>query len=91
MILSLILVRFQVLTAASMKIIVFWDVAPCSLIEVYQRFRGTYCIHHHSPDDGGSKHLRNVGKFLPDYTAQHPRRQPSSSFILFIFMWCNSV
>jgi hypothetical protein len=27
------------------------------------------------PDDGGSKHLRNVGKLLLDYTAQHPRRQ----------------
>jgi hypothetical protein len=30
------------------------------------------------PDDGGSKVLRNVGKFLPDYTALQPRRQPSS-------------
>jgi hypothetical protein len=29
------------------------------------------------PDDGGSEHLRNSGQFLPDYTAQHPRRQPS--------------
>jgi hypothetical protein len=25
---------------------VLWDVAPCSLIEVYQRFRGTCCLHH---------------------------------------------
>jgi hypothetical protein len=24
------------------------------------------------PDDGGSKHLRNVGQFLRDYTAQRP-------------------
>jgi hypothetical protein len=31
------IVRFQVLTAASMKIAVFWDVAPCSLVEVYRR------------------------------------------------------
>jgi hypothetical protein len=30
------------------------------------------------PDDGGSKHLWNVGKLLPDYTALQPRRQPSS-------------
>jgi hypothetical protein len=35
-----------------------------------------------SPDDGGGKHLWNVGKLLPDYTAQQPRRQPSS--------WLNS-
>jgi hypothetical protein len=25
---------------------VFWVVAPCSLVEVYQRFRGTCCLHH---------------------------------------------
>jgi hypothetical protein len=31
------------------------------------------------PDDGGNKHLFNVGKFLPYFTAQHLRRQPSSS------------
>jgi hypothetical protein len=30
-------VRFQVLTAASIKMAVFWVVAPCSLVEVYQR------------------------------------------------------
>jgi hypothetical protein len=40
-------------------------VAPCSLVT-------------HRPDDGGSKHLRNVGKLLPDYMAEQPRRQPSS-------------
>jgi hypothetical protein len=34
------LVRFQVLTAASMKMAVFWVIAPCSLVEVYRRFRG---------------------------------------------------
>jgi hypothetical protein len=33
------------------------------------------CCH---PDDGGSKHLWNVGKHLPDYTAQQTKRQPSS-------------
>jgi len=39
-------VRFQVLTAASMKFRVFWDVAPCSHVEVDRRFRGAYCLHH---------------------------------------------
>jgi hypothetical protein len=29
-------------------------------------------------DNGGSKHLLNVGQFLRDYTAQHPRRESSS-------------
>jgi hypothetical protein len=37
------MVKFQILTAVSMKMIVFWDVATCSLMM--------------RPDDGGSKHL----------------------------------
>jgi hypothetical protein len=32
----------------------------------------------HRPDNGSSKYLWNVGKFIPDYMAQHPRRQSSS-------------
>jgi hypothetical protein len=27
-------VRFQVLTAANMKMTVFWDITPCSLVEI---------------------------------------------------------
>jgi hypothetical protein len=33
---------FQVLTAASMKLTAFWDVASCSLVEVNRRFRGLH-------------------------------------------------
>jgi hypothetical protein len=33
------------------------------------------------PYDGGSKHLWNVGKLLPDYTAQQARTQPSSIYL----------
>jgi hypothetical protein len=57
------LVRFEVLTAVSMKMAVFWAVAPCSLVEVYRRFTGASCLHHqgclhyHRPVGGGSKHL----------------------------------
>jgi hypothetical protein len=46
----------------SLKIAVFWVVAPYSLVEVYQRFRGPCCLHHQGD-------LWNVGKLLPDYTA----------------------
>jgi hypothetical protein len=63
-----------------LKMVILWVVAPRSLVEAYRRFRGAYCLHHR-PDDGGeggSKHLWNVGKLLSDYTAQQPRRQPSS-------------
>jgi hypothetical protein len=24
----------------------FWDIAPCSMVEVDRRFRGSYCLHH---------------------------------------------
>jgi hypothetical protein len=51
--------RFQVLTAAGTKMTVFWDVTPCSLIEIFRRFRGSYL-----PDYGGSKHIWNVIRFL---------------------------
>jgi hypothetical protein len=55
---------------ASMKVAVFCDLAPCTLGEVY-------CLHYHHPEHGRSKHLWNVDKFLPDYTSQHRRIQPS--------------
>jgi hypothetical protein len=38
-------VRFQVLTAASMKFTVFWDVAPWSNRVVVRRYRGVYSRH----------------------------------------------
>jgi hypothetical protein len=39
-------VRFDVLTAASNKVIVFWDVAPRSLVETDECSRGAYCLRH---------------------------------------------
>jgi hypothetical protein len=38
-----------------MKIAVFWVAAPCSLVEVYQRF--SEADEANRPDDGGSKDL----------------------------------
>jgi hypothetical protein len=58
------LVRFQVLTASSIKMAVFWVVAPCSLVKFYRHFRGACCLHHQGDeylDDGGSKYLWKVG------------------------------
>jgi hypothetical protein len=51
------LVGFEVITVVSTKMAVFWVVGPCSLVEVYQRFRGDCYLHYHRPDDGGSKEL----------------------------------
>jgi hypothetical protein len=45
-------VRFQVLTAASMKFrFVFWDVLPCKII-VDRRFRDTCCLHNQTENMG---------------------------------------
>jgi hypothetical protein len=30
----------------SLKFRVFWDLLPCSQIDVDRRFRGAYCLHH---------------------------------------------
>jgi hypothetical protein len=59
-----------------------WWVSLCCICRlVYFLF----CVLHYTttygdnrPDDGGSKYLWNVGKLLPDYTAQKTRKQPSS-------------
>jgi hypothetical protein len=40
------LLRCQVLTAANMKMSVFWVVAPCSVVGVNRRFRGSCCLYH---------------------------------------------
>jgi hypothetical protein len=45
-----ILVGFKVLTAVSTKMAVFWFVAPCSLVEIYRRFRGACCLQHQGDD-----------------------------------------
>jgi hypothetical protein len=40
------MVSFHVPRAASMKMTVFSDVALCSLLDAYRRFRGAFCLHH---------------------------------------------
>jgi hypothetical protein len=80
------LVRFQFLTAANMKMTVIYDVAPCSLVEVYRRFRSSCCLHHQGD---GPEHFWNVGKFLPEYAAQHTRSNLKKVcfFIGLILLW----
>jgi hypothetical protein len=53
-----------------MMMAVFWVVAPCSLVEVYRRFRGACCLNHQSddhPDDGSAttkKTVSNLQKYF---------------------------
>jgi hypothetical protein len=46
----------SVIYVSQPKMAIFWIVAPCSLVEVYRRFRGACCLHYQG-DDGGRKHL----------------------------------
>jgi hypothetical protein len=32
-------------------------IASCSHVEVDRCFKSAYCLHHHRPDGGGSKHI----------------------------------
>jgi hypothetical protein len=45
-----LVVRFQILTAASMKVRVFWDVARYCIVGVGRRFTGAYCLRHQGDD-----------------------------------------
>jgi hypothetical protein len=47
-------VRFQVLTAASVKMAVFCVLAPCSLPGVYRRFSHACCLHHQGDTNYGA-------------------------------------
>jgi hypothetical protein len=40
-----------------MKMTVFWDVALCSLIEIYRLSRGAYCLHHQGDESLTHKHF----------------------------------
>jgi len=67
-----------IITMQILKMAVFWDISPSSLVETDLHFWSS-C---HRPDDGGSKFLWNARKFLQYYTALHPREQPYSCSIL---------
>jgi hypothetical protein len=65
-----------------MKIAVFWDVAPCSLVDTDGRFRGAYCLHHQSDDrldDGGSNLIRCN---IPEDSHLHTHRRENLKYHL---------
>jgi hypothetical protein len=49
---------------------VFWVVAPCSLVEVYQRFSGPCCLHHQ-----GDEYAARV-ETVRDVGISQPRQKP---------------
>jgi hypothetical protein len=76
--------QLDIIKIIKLKMNACWDVVPHSPVEAYQCCRGTYAPtirRMNNMNDRGSKHLWNTSKLLPDYTAQHPRRQ-SFSYLL---------
>jgi hypothetical protein len=61
-------VSLQVLLVETMKMTVFWKVAPCGLVEIGQHFISAYC-------------LWSISLFLQDYMTQAPRKQRSSCLL----------
>lgn len=47
--------RFYILVVVTVKITIFWDVTPCSLVEMQQCFQGTCC-----PKDGSGRFLHSI-------------------------------
>jgi hypothetical protein len=80
-------VTFQFLKAASMKS-VFWDVAPCSLVEVYRRFRGAYCFHHQGDDNGVANTSKTSVNFYQ--TTRRNILEDSHLYICFFYPWISS-
>jgi hypothetical protein len=81
--------RFEVITAVSIKITVFWDPTPCKLSDIERRFTGTSCLSHKSqmlrlPEAAGSRVFRNVDEFIfRDYSST------SETTVVFIILVCS--
>ena len=63
---------FEAVTVANTSINVFRDMTPYCFVEIYRRF--IFYL-----EDRGNTFLRNVGAFIPDYTALLPGRRSSFS------------
>jgi hypothetical protein len=76
LLLNVLFVSFQVLTAASIKMIAFWDIEPYSIFEVNRRFK---CL----------THPWNVGLIQRDYTVLYLGRLSSSNLLFVCLFVCS--
>lgn len=65
-----LLLRYQTLAMMNIKITVTWDVAPCSVVHMYQYFGWTALY----PKDRHSKFFQNIATCAPNYRTEHPTR-----------------
>jgi hypothetical protein len=80
-------VGFQVLTAASMKIAVFWVEALCSLVEIYQRFKGRYLLPPSSPIIALMTEAASSSETFENFYQTTRRYNPKDSHLRFICIY----
>jgi hypothetical protein len=59
---------------------VFWVIAPCSLVEVYRRFRGDYCLHNQGAEAASTSETlvnfyHTTRRNNPENNNLHPKNQ----------------
>jgi hypothetical protein len=61
-------VTLEVFTAVATNLTVFWNLTPCSLVEMYQHSAGTRYLHLQCrrPSEAGGRFTENVGTSLLD-------------------------
>jgi hypothetical protein len=50
-----------------MNVAVFWDLAPCSPVEIDRRFRGVYYIHHHPKSPKQVYFNETTRRYIPQH------------------------
>jgi hypothetical protein len=75
-------VGFEGLTAVGREMTVFWVVAPCSLVEVYQRFRGLSCLHHQGDKWRMMMEAARISETLVNFYQTTRRYNPEDSHLL---------
>jgi hypothetical protein len=79
-------VRYDVLTAVSIKIAVFWILKPCRLVQRHRRFGRTCCPVFFIPEDGGSRMNVAVEKLALRNREVEARRPTNITDVFVVFL-----
>jgi hypothetical protein len=60
---------------------VFWVVVPCSLVEIYQRFRGPCCLHHQGDQGTLMMEAAKTSEMLVNFYQTTWRYNPDDSHL----------
>jgi hypothetical protein len=78
----------QVVMSAIIKIAVFWDMTPCSLVGRYEHFGGTCCLHLYPDGEGGDL----FEMFVPVYlTTQYHIPEDYNLKLRWVMKFCISI